>query len=479
MTVKPGGMSERVREKLLASLSVTPTSGQLQFIDSFSRFSETSPEGIFLLRGYAGTGKTTLMSAMVKTFQKVVLLAPTGRAAKVLGNYTGKLAYTIHKHLYQPAMSSDGRMWLQLNENKHQKTLFIVDEASMIPDASIDDDASPFPGVNLLTDLINYVYSGNQCRLMLVGDTAQLPPVHFDHSPALDANHLRYRFRREVTEVELTEVVRQEHDSGILKNATALRVLIKREAKEPILKTEGFDDVKRVDTMEMSELLSSLYSSYGKDNVLVITRSNKSAIQYNKMIRFQQLWIEEELNAGDSLMVVKNNYSWLPDDHKGGFIANGDVVEIKKIIRFEERFGFRYAYVSLRLPDYPNEPDFEANILMNTLHSESPALTSAENKTLYNAVQEFYEREEPDKRRRNALVRKDPYYSALQVKFSYAVTCHKAQGGQWPVVFVDQGYLTEEMMGVEHLRWLYTAFTRAREKLYLINFDEKFFKISS
>jgi exodeoxyribonuclease-5 len=471
-----GDIAAKVSEAIHQALSIEPTPGQEKFIQKFSKFSEESPEGIFILRGYAGTGKTTMMSAITKTFTNVVLLAPTGRAAKVLSSYTGRPAYTIHKYLYSPAMTSNGRIMLRLNDNKHVKTLFIVDEASMIPDASIEDDASPFPGVNLLTDLISFVYSGVRCRLLLVGDTAQLPPVHFENSPALDAAHLRYRFRRDVYETELTEVVRQVQDSGILLNATSLRILISRNAKEPILKTTGFADVHRTDPREMSDLMHSLYSKYGQDNVLVITRSNKAAIQYNKMIRFQQLWMEEEIGAGDHLMVVKNNYFWLPSDHEAGFIANGDVVEVKRIHRFEERFGFRFAQATIELKDYPNEPTFEVNLMLNTLASEAPALTSDENKQLYEALQEHYALDEPDQRRRNGLIKKDAYYNAMQVKFSYAVTCHKAQGGQWPVVFVDQGFLNEEMLGTSYLRWLYTAFTRASEQLYLLNFDERFFK---
>ena len=475
MAIK-GDVAAKVREAIHQSLAIHPTPGQEQFIQQFSKFAEESHDGIFILRGYAGTGKTTLMSAIAKTFTNVVLLAPTGRAAKVLSTYTSRPAFTIHKYLYMPAMTSNGRMTLRLNENKHVKTLFIVDEASMIPDAAIEDESSHFPGVNLLTDLINYIYSGIKCRLLLVGDTAQLPPVHFDNSPSLDANHLRYRFRRDVFETELTEVVRQEKDSGILLNATALRILISRNAKEPVLKVTGFKDIQRIDAREMSDLMHSLYSKYGQDNVLVITRSNKSAIQYNKMIRFQQLWMEEEIGAGDCLMVVKNNYFWLPSDHQAGFIANGDVIEVKRIHRFEEKYGFRFAQATIELKDYPNEPTFEVNLLLNTLSSESPALTSEENKQLFDALHTHYALDEPDQRKRNALIKKDAYYNAMQIKFSYAVTCHKSQGGQWPVVFVDQGFLNEEMLGTSYLRWLYTAFTRASEQLYLLNFDERFFK---
>lgn len=467
----------KVKSILLDAFEFEPTPGQAAFINEFSRFAAGREEEIFLLRGYAGTGKTTVISAISKSFRNIILLAPTGRAAKVLSQYTDRPAYTIHKHLYRPAQTSDGRMMLALNDNIYKKTLFIIDEASMIPDAAIDNESSPFPGVNLLYDLIRYVFSGYGCKLMLVGDTAQLPPVHFDDSPALDANHLRLKYRYPVTEVEMTEVVRQKEASGILKNATALRMLINRKTKEPILKAEGFADVIRLSPRDTPEVLPGLYRKYGDNEVLVITRSNKSAIQYNRLIRFHQFWAEEEIGAGDSLMVVKNNYSWLPPDHKAGFLANGEVVTVKKIIRFEDRFGLRFATALLEIPEYPDDIPFEATLMLDTLSSEAPALSNEVQNAFYKAVSEHYELEEPDnKKRRKELIRSDPYYNALQVKFSYAVTCHKAQGGQWSAVVVDQGYLPPEMEGVEFLRWLYTAFTRATKELYLINFEDRFFK---
>lgn len=474
--IKEEGKIQQVKSALRSALPFEPTGGQQVFIDQFSGFCIRPGNGIFILRGYAGTGKTTLMSAISSVFEKVVLLAPTGRAAKVLSGYTHKPAFTIHKHLYRPVSTSDGRMFLLTAPNRFKKTLFIVDEASMIPASAVDDQASSFPGVDLLSDLVNYVISGDECKLLLVGDTAQLPPVHFDKSPALDIQYMQEKFHSEVYETELKEVVRQASESGILKNATALRILISRNAKEPVMKSSGFDDVIRVSGNELEEILQDAYSEYGQENVLVITRSNKSAIQYNRLIRHRQLWMEDEVNAGDSLMVVKNNYHWLPDDHKAGFIANGDILEIKQVLKFREYFGFRYALAIVKFSDYPDEPDFEAWLMLDTISAEAPALTSVQNKQLYEAVMETYEKDEPDRKKRNAYIRKDPFYNALQVKFSYAVTCHKAQGGQWPVVFVDPGYLTDENMGVEFLRWLYTAFTRASKKLYLLNFNEKFFK---
>ena len=466
----------KIRNLLHASMELIPTDGQSKFIDTFSRFAADDSGGIFILKGYAGTGKTTMMSAVTRVFNNIVLLAPTGRAAKVLSNYTGKAAYTIHKHLYIPATTSDGRMWLRPAENKFHKTLFIVDEASMIPDAAIEDEGSVFPGVNLLTDLISYVYSGRGCRLMLVGDTAQLPPVHFDTSPALDADHLKYRFRREVYQTELTEVVRQKNDSGILYNATHIREHIREEDEHIEFDLNGYKDIVRVTGNDLVDLMHTVYKEEGKENVLLITRSNKSAIQYNRLIRFNQMWMENEIDAGDQLMVVKNNYHWIDEEHPANFIANGDVIEVQKIHRFEDVFNCRFALATIKLNDYPNEPAIEAYLLLDTLSSEAPALSKEQQNKLYNALQDYYAAEEPDKRRRSALIRKDPYYNALQIKFAYAVTCYKSQGGQWPVVFVDQGYFTEDMLNIEYLRWLYTAITRASKKVYLLNFSDSFFQ---
>jgi exodeoxyribonuclease-5 len=311
---------------------------------------------------------------------------------------------------------------------------------------------------------------------MLVGDTAQLPPVHFDTSPALDADHLKYRFRREVYQTELTEVVRQKNDSGILYNATHIREHIREEDEHIEFDLNGYNDIVRVTGNELVDLMHTVYKEEGKENVLLITRSNKSAIQYNRLIRFNQMWMENEIDAGDQLMVVKNNYHWIDEEHPANFIANGDIIEVRKIHRFEDVFNCRFALATIKLNDYPDEPAIEAYLLLDTLSSEGPALTKDQQNKLYNALQDYYAAEEPDKRRRSALIRKDPYYNALQVKFAYAVTCHKSQGGQWPVVFVDQGYFTEDMLNIEYLRWLYTAITRASKKVYLLNFSDSFFQ---
>jgi len=462
-------MQANIRSEILRALEIEPTVDQMKAIELLSIFlSHGDEQGIFILRGFAGTGKTTLLAALTRVLKKFILLAPTGRAAKVLSGYSGCTASTIHRHIYKVMSDGDGRLQLTKMENKRTSTVFIVDEASMIGNSSED------MGNGLLEDLIDYVSMGKKCRMILVGDVAQLPPVHSDYSPALDIEQVRSISHHDVIQTELKHVVRQKEAGGILLNATALRILISRQADKPILKTIGFTDITQLPGMEFKEELESCYSKYGRDEVLIITRSNKSANQYNQLIRNQLLWMDDELGSGDRLMVVKNNYYWLEKESKAGFIANGDNIEVQRLFSVEEKFGFRFAKAQLKMVDYPDEPSFEAHLLLDTLYSVSPALTREENNKLYNAVVEQYIHESKTARRK--LVREDPYLNALQVKFSYAVTCHKAQGGQWKAVFVDQGYMTDEMQGVGHLRWLYTAFTRATEKLYLMNFDESLFK---
>lgn len=471
-----GTEAKRVEDRLRAHMEFAPTPGQEVFIRQFAAFATDAGSEVYMLRGYAGTGKTTLLAALTAAFRNIVLLAPTGRAAKVLSLYTGRAAFTIHKHLYVPRRTSDGRMMLAINPNVFSKTLFVVDEASMIPDVAVDDPSANFPGINLLDDLIRYVFSGPGCRLMLVGDTAQLPPVQLDYSPALNPDHLAQRYHRKVQMTELREVVRQKMESGILQNATSLRALVtdREDGISPEdIQLRTFHDVSCISAADLPELMHQWYASAGKDNVMIITRSNRSANQYNRLIRFQTLWMEDEIAGGDSLMVVRNNYTWLPSDHPAGFIANGDIVLVQKIVSFEERFGFRYARALLVYPDYPDVPAFEALLLLHTLYSEAPALTRTEQDSLYKALEEHYSLEEPSPRKRVELIRKDPYYMALQVKFAYAITCHKAQGGQWDVVCIDPGYLNEERINKEFVRWLYTAMTRARKELYLLNFDPR------
>ena len=438
------------------------------------------PKCTLLIRGYAGTGKTTMVGAYVQALLKnnigVVLLAPTGRAAKVMGNYANYPAFTIHKKIYFPKRGAFGSSGFALASNKHRDTVFIVDEASMIGDSGVTG-AEAFEYRSLLQDLIQYVFQGTRCRLLLIGDTAQLPPVGTEESPALNLGLLESRFGLTIAELELTEVVRQELDSGILYNATVLRQQISsRKQGFPELETRPFPDIQRTHGGELQELIEDLINQYGREDVMVITRSNKRAYQFNQHIRQRVHWFEERLNAGDLLMVVKNNYHWLKSykEAPSNFIANGDIVEVLKVVREHEIYGFKFADVEIRLIDYPDFHPFEVRILLDSMESEQASMPRAESKRLYDEISVDYS----DLGSRSKIaeaVKADPFYNALQVKFAYAITCHKSQGGQWPAVIVDQGYLTEEMLDQSLLRWFYTAFTRAQESLYLLNFEEAFF----
>ncbi len=430
-----------------------------------------------LLRGYAGTGKTSLVSALIRTLPQLrvstILLAPTGRAAKVLSGYSGRQAYTIHKKIYMTATDATGQMRTVRAVNKHSYTLFIVDEASMI---GLEPTGSR---QSLLEDLVEYVYSGNHCRLMLIGDTAQLPPVGQSESPALDNRYLAASFGLNVIMQELTEVVRQQSLSGILANATALRGQIAPigtdEAQLPLFTTA--DDVVNLNGQDLMEVLNNEYSGDGLENVVVVTRSNKRANLFNQGIRSSVLFREGEVNAGDYLMVVKNNYFWLDDDSTIGFIANGDIVEVLSVRNVQELYGFRFADATLRFVDYPDEQPLDCKLMLSTLYSESPSLTADEQSQLYTTVMEDYA-DLPHKADRLRELRQNPYYNALQVKFSYALTCHKTQGGQWRTVIIDQGFLPpDQRLDREYLRWLYTAFTRATGRVYLLGFDERFYSI--
>ena len=428
-----------------------------------------------LLRGYAGTGKTSLVSALIQTLPELrvstILLAPTGRAAKVLAGYSKRPAYTIHKKIYMTATDASGALRTVRAINKHSYTLFIVDEASMI-------GLEPTSTRNsLLQDLIDYVYDGNHCRLMLIGDTAQLPPVGQSESPALDERYLQAAFGLNVTAHELTEVVRQQSLSGILSNATALRSQIATigggEASLPLFTTAP--DVVDLAGFDLQETLNREYEDAALEDVVVVTRSNKRANLFNQGIRASVLFREEEVNAGDYLMVVKNNYYWLDQDSAIGFIANGDIVEVLSVRNVQELYGFRFADATLRFVDYPDEEPRDCKLLLDTLYSESPSLTQEEQTRLYETVMEDYA-DLPHKADRLRELRQNPYYNALQVKFAYAMTCHKTQGGQWKTVIVDQGFLPPDMqLDRDYLRWLYTAFTRATERVYLLGFDRKFF----
>ena len=450
---------------------------------------------LFLLRGYAGTGKTSLVAALVKTMlqlkQPVMLLAPTGRAAKVFSAYADAPAYTIHKRIYRQKSIIDMDNF-QTNINLHKHTLFIVDEASMISNEGLS--GSMFGTGRLLDDLMQYVYSCEGCRLMLVGDTAQLPPVGEEESPAL-SRYVLEGYDLDVTEVNLTEVVRQERESGILWNATYLRRLMQDELyyEFPHLRT-NFPDVCVMPGDELIEALEDSYHHCGMDQTIVVTRSNKRANIFNNGIRNRILDYEEELTTNDLVMVAKNNYYWtsltprslqgereqnpnknsspLPSEGMGeAFIANGDVAVIRRFRNERQFYGFRFADATLRFPDYDNI-ELDVTVLLDTLQSEAPALTRQQQEQLFNAVWEDYP-EIKDKRERMKRLRQDPYYNALQIKYAYAVTCHKAQGGQWQHVYIDQGYITEDMLTPDYFRWLYTALTRATEKIFLVNWPKE------
>lgn len=429
---------------------------------------------IFVLKGFAGTGKTTLVAALVKTLdelqRKVVLLGPTGRAAKVFSHFAAHTAFTIHKKIYRQRVFSNETDNFVIQPNHHRDTLFIVDEASMVANEGLSGPS--FGTGRLLDDLVQYVYNGQGCRLMLIGDTAQLPPVGEEESPALSADVLS-GYGLAVTECRLTEVVRQEQDSGILFNATALRRRMEQNDcfDWPKVRMAGFPDVKNVPGSELIEAINDCYDHAGMDETMIICRSNKRANLYNKGIRNTILYREEELSTGDVLMVAKNNYFWGADCKELDFIANGDTAVVRRVRRCQELYGFRFAEVILAFPDY-GDLELEVKVLLDTLHSDAPSLTSEESNRLFNGVWEDYA-DIGSKRERMKKIKEDPFYNALQVKYAYAVTCHKAQGGQWLRVFVDQGYMTEEMLSPDYFRWLYTAFTRATETLYLVNWPQE------
>jgi len=480
-----------------------PTPGQVQFFEQIGAF--ITPEDVehyrdcFLLRGYAGTGKTTLVGTLIKVLPKFglksVLLAPTGRAAKVMSGYAKKSAQTIHRKIYrQVADPGSGSLAFQRQKNYHENTLFIVDEASMI------SDEADFGGKGLLTDLIDFVFENDGNKLLLVGDTAQLPPVGRDLSPALDRGFLAAQFDMTVREQELTEVMRQDEESGILHNATGLRTLLYDPINGPArpksngfeallsdkpdadltdapniqLDVRSFGDIFKMPANKLEDGIQYAYTKYGRENTVILCRSNKSAVQYNQFIRRMIDQSENELDAGDVLMIARNNYTILEGDAPAGFLANGEFAEVQKVRNHEELHGFRYATVTLRLVDYEEQPDFDAKIMLDTLHSPTPSLSSDQHRALYESVLKDYLYIKSKKERAEA-VRRDPYLNALQVKFAYALTCHKAQGGQWSAVFIDQGYLPDGQVNQEFVRWLYTALTRATDEAFLMNFSPQFF----
>lgn len=470
--------SSEFNSLLLKNFPFIPTLKQSVVLEQLSNFIfDTSPSLLYVLKGFAGTGKTTIIGTIVtnlwKAKKSAILMAPTGRAAKVIANYSGKEAFTIHKKIYTARYSKSGKVSFVLAPNKHKKTIFIVDEASMISD--IPAQGSLFGSGSVLDDLMQYVYSGHQCKLLLIGDTAQLPPVKLDLSPALNVNKLSLNYQKEVTEMELDEVVRQEQDSGILFNATLLREALANHGYDSFqFDLKGFTDIVRlIDGHDIMGAINDAYSRLGTEDTAIIVRSNKRANLYNQQIRSRILFNEHELTAGDYLMIVKNNYFWVKPSSEAGFIANGDIIEVLEVFSFKELYGFRFAEVKIRMVDYPRMRPFETVLMLDTIDLETPSLPYEEANRLYQEVLKDYE-DEPSNYRKFLKVKNNKYLNALQVKFSYAITCHKSQGGQWNTVFVEQPYLPE---GITHdyLRWLYTALTRAKEKLYLIGFKDDYF----
>jgi len=456
------------KNAFVANFDFNPTIDQQVAIDKFSNFITSTTElEIFVLKGYAGTGKTTLISKLIKTLNdfaiKSVSLAPTGRAAKVLSSYSREKANTIHRKIYFQDISPEQSMSFSLGKNLHKNTIFLVDEASMIASYSSAER-------DLLHDIVEYVYSAENCKLVFIGDVGQLPPIGMEESPALSINHLKSTFSFDIILAELNEIVRQKGESGILTLATQLRDFSE---DIPLLFTNN-TDVIPINGTELQEELESCINNYGQEEVMVVSRSNKRANLFNQQIRHRILWQEDDLNAGDVLMVGKNNYFWVDSKSDIGFIANGEVIEILKIIRREELYGFEFADVLVRFIDYPQIPEVELKININSIRHEGPSLPREIMAQLfYTIVREEYPFER-NRKVRNKLVMTNPYFQALQVKFAYAVTCHKAQGGQWDAIFIDHGYFLEEMWNKEYMRWLYTAVTRAKEKLYLVNFAPNF-----
>lgn len=460
---------------ILDKFGFEPTADQMNALQCFGRFLASRDDmPMMLMRGSAGTGKTSLVAAMVQTLvslrQKVVLMAPTGRAAKVLSISSSLPASTIHRKIYrQKTMLGD----FNLNDNLHTDTLFVIDEASMISSFSMSETG--FGSGNLLDDLVQYVYSGRNCRMLLIGDTAQLPPVGEDESPAL-ISEILYGYGATLYECDLSEVLRQSSQSGILYNATAIRSLIQHEeaTELPKLRFCGFSDIFALPGNELIDTLSSSYSKVGIDDTIVITRSNKNATMYNNGIRAQVLDREELLERGDQVMIVKNHTLPKPsgnDNSQPSFIANGDKAIVVRVRNFRELYGFHFADATLRFPDYD---DFELDtiVLTDTLQSDAPALTQEQSTALFKAIEEDYA-DIPRKADRMKAIREDAYFNALQIKYAYAVTCHKAQGGQWSHVYIDQGYMTDDMLTPDYIHWLYTAITRGRENVYMVNWRKE------
>lgn len=464
-----------IKQLIREQFGFDPTKEQHALIQGLDDFTHIKGgHNVLLINGYAGTGKTSVLAAYLKTMsfirQRTKIMAPTGRAAKVISVKAKQDAFTIHKMIYRRKSKTDLSSPISLNVNLHKNTVFVVDEASMIGDYTMTNDGN-ISSRNLLEDLFEFVFSGVGCKLILLGDIGQLPPVGSDHSPALSAAYLKSHFPTvSITSYSLTEVVRQAKESGILKNATMLRSISSMNE----LKIVPDDDLIPLEGAELQEALEDSYNQVGSDETIIITRSNKRANLYNQQIRGRILWFEEELCSGDILMVVKNNYYWMGDESKMGFIANGELLVVKRILKYEELYGFRFARISGVFVDYPDLGEQELLLFMESLEVEGPSMSRGRMKELFFEVEKDYLHHRAKKQRYEAILT-NPYFNALQVKYAYAVTCHKSQGGQWSRVFIDQGYLPDDQKGADYFRWLYTAITRGTEKVYLVNFEEEFF----
>lgn len=465
-------------EIILNDFVFQPTQSQFKLFDALAEFIKPSDRReILIIKGYAGTGKTSSIASFLRVLPKFKIksrvLAPTGRAAKVISVKSGKDAFTIHKQIYRRKSKVDLNSPVSLNVNLFKDTIFVVDEASMIGDYTMGSNGE-VNSRNLLEDLMEYVFSGKGCKLILMGDDKQLPPVGSDYSPALNAEYLMHHFSAlSVQTIVLDEVLRQAQDSEILKNATLLRRSSDRDYPE--FEVVPNSDFVRLEGQDLQFELENCINSDGTEETIIITRSNKRANLYNQQIRARILWFEEELCSGDCLMVVRNNYFWMGDDTKMGFVANGELMMVKRILKYEEYYGFRFARILVSFIDYEEVGEVELIILLETLQTEGPSLPRERMRELFFEVEKDYAHIREKKKRYEAIL-SDPYFNALQVKYAYAVTCHKSQGGQWKNVFIDQGYVPEEQLGAEYLRWLYTAITRATDKVYLVNFEDKFFK---
>lgn len=472
---------EEIKELIEKQFAYQPTTDQESAINHLSAFHTSNKiNPLYILKGYAGTGKTSLVSAYINVAKTLnnsfALLAPTGRAAKVLSHYTGFQAHTIHRYIYQIFTSPDGNYRLTLVKNRLKNAIFLVDEASMINDGIQAEDAL-FSTRNLLEDLLQFVFEGENNKLILVGDTAQLPPVGLDISPALNLKYVKSIRNVSAFAFEMKEVMRQSYDSGVLATATILREKIHgQKASPPFFSEKTFkQDIIRIETgYDLEELLQNTFSHDDVNKGIVVCRTNKRANMFNQQIRNRILQRESRIEGGDVMMVVRNNYYWLEEQSKAGFIANGDMIQIIRLIQLEEKFGFVFADAEIELLDFPDEKEYSVKLLLDTIDSETAGLPEPERQRLWKEMEQEYGHI-PQRRKRNDAIQKDPYFNALHIKFAYAMTCHKTQGGQWPEVIVDQGYVNDKILNIEYLRWLYTAITRSTDKLYLVNFNPDFF----